>query len=610
MDSQPIVFIVRHGARLDAADKEWHLTSPTPYDPPLCYSGWLQCRSLGARIASILKAPDFIGKSQGEQAEPVVSEDKTSPTPASSDLHNRYNVIVHTSPFLRCLQTSIGISAGLSQSGSSTKGSGTGDKNQTPHRDGAFINPRPLVRIDAFLGEWLSPDYFDQISPPPSSDRMVALAKAELLRRGEIIPQAWEGTKGARTPSGHFPGGWSSHSNPTTPGEDDSYTSPQDGLSSTPRQAVQRQRASTVDIPQTPISIGGAPTALSRLDTNLEAFINRSYVPPTPNYAVSGSDPIPSGYVAHARDACTRIDYQWDSMRTPMWGTGGDYGEEWSSMQDRVAEGFKRMMDWYRSNPSGSTFSPVEMGALSSEDRPKQTVLILVTHGADCNALINSVAGNPILLDIGTSSLTLAVPRKRLPSTDSKLDQTSKTSSENTPQISQEYALQLVASTDHLRAGVNPSQLTTLASPSTAQSSSKPTMPTYRNRVSSRPQPLQGTFSMEPVSANGMSPRGWTLARRPSTSDMPRAPSGLWGSLASPIEKDEETEEDLVPNFGDQRPTSQDSKLPEGPVDRTEWAAKLPHRTRSQRGLWGSAVPLDDRDSPSRRRWTVAEQKL
>ncbi|KAJ5730674.1 uncharacterized protein N7483_005182 [Penicillium malachiteum] len=594
MDSQPIVFIVRHGARLDAADKDWHLTSPTPYDPPLCYSGWLQCRSLGMRIASLLQAPDFIGKSQGEQTEPVTSEDKTSPTPASSDLHNRYNVIIHTSPFLRCLQTSIAISAGLSQSGETTKSSDTGDKNQAFHRDAADIDPRPLVRVDAFLGEWLSPDYFDQITPPPSSDRMVALAKAELLRRGEIIPQAWEGTKGARTTSGHFPGGWSSHSSPTTPGEDDGHSSPQHGLSSTPRQTVQRQRASTVDIPQTPILLGGAPTALARLDTNLEAVRNRSYVPPIPNYAVSGSDPIPSGYVTHARDACTRIDYQWDSMRTPMWGTGGDYGEEWSFMQDRVAEGFKRMMNWYRSNPSDPSLSPVAMGALPSEDRPKQTVLILVTHGADCNALINSVAGHSILLDIGTSSLTLAVPRKRLPSTDSKSDQTSKASSQNTGQISQEYALHLVASTDHLRSG----------------SASKPSTPTYRNRVSSRPQPLQGTFSMEPVSVNGMGPRGWTLARRPSTSDMPRAPSGLWGSLASPIEKDEETEEDLVPNFGDQRPTSQDSKLPEGPVDRTEWATKLPHRTRSQRGLWGSAVSLDDRDSPSRRRWTVTEQKL
>lgn len=46
----------RHGARIDAVDKEWHLTSPTPYDPPLTYGGWIQGRALGARIASLLKA--------------------------------------------------------------------------------------------------------------------------------------------------------------------------------------------------------------------------------------------------------------------------------------------------------------------------------------------------------------------------------------------------------------------------------------------------------------------------------------------------------------------------------------------------------------------------
>jgi hypothetical protein len=44
-----------HGARLDQANKDWHLTSPTPYDPPLTYGGWTQSRALGARIATLLQ---------------------------------------------------------------------------------------------------------------------------------------------------------------------------------------------------------------------------------------------------------------------------------------------------------------------------------------------------------------------------------------------------------------------------------------------------------------------------------------------------------------------------------------------------------------------------
>ncbi|KAI5298003.1 hypothetical protein KEM56_004385, partial [Ascosphaera pollenicola] len=49
-----VVIIARHGTRLDSVDKHWHLTSPTPYDPPLTYGGWTQARALGAKIASLL----------------------------------------------------------------------------------------------------------------------------------------------------------------------------------------------------------------------------------------------------------------------------------------------------------------------------------------------------------------------------------------------------------------------------------------------------------------------------------------------------------------------------------------------------------------------------
>ncbi|KAJ5917729.1 hypothetical protein N7454_010104 [Penicillium verhagenii] len=576
----PIVFIVRHGARLDAADKDWHLTSPTPYDPPLCYGGWIQSRALGARIASLLQNPEFTGiKPEAESSQSLPTDVPTSPhlPPATSDLYNRYNVIIHTSPYLRCLQTSIAISTGLNALGSDL---------------------RPLVRVDAFLGEWLSPDYFDQITPPPGSDRMIALAKAELLRRGERLPLVREG--GTRVLSGHFPGGWGSQSHPTSPNEDDDSQPLQSQGSLSTIEHASRPRASTFDVPQGP--------ALGRLDINRPAKLNASYVAPVPGYAVSPAERIPSGYVSHARDACVKIDYQWDSMRAPYWGSGGEYGEEWSSMQERVSESFQKMMEWYQ-RPESSAQATMN-DALVRKDSSAQTVIIIVTHGAGCNALINSLAGHPVLLDIGTASVTLAVPRNQLPITTPDSDRTKESFDQADRAISRDYALQLVASTDHLRPGTNPSQLNSLTPHSAPQD---PSPQPFRNRLGSRPQPLQGSFPLGPISGPAMSPRGWALAPRPSSSDIPRGPSGLWGAIASPIENEEDAN-DFVPNFGDQRPVSHDSPLPlplpDAPVERTGWTKQLPKRTLSQRGLWGSAPSLEDRELASRRRWTLAEQKL
>lgn len=475
------------------------------------------------------------------------------------------------------------------------------------------VDPRCLLRVDAVLGEWLSPDYFEQITPPPSSERMVAAAKAELLRRGEGITAGVD--KSARSSSGHFPGGWSNHSNPISSASDDDIhrLTGHDSSQSLSQQGP-RQRASTYGtLP--PIETARGQSTLSRINTDLSPSLDVAYVPPTPGYAVSASDPIPTGYVTHARDACTQIDYQWDSMRPPQsWGTGGEYGEEWSTMHERVHTGFKRMVDWYpEHSPSASNLSHYSQSAHGIQAQPEpQTVLVIVTHGADCNALISSLSGRSTFLDIGTASLTMAVRRDRgIDQSSSTLDGTSDSSSRprKDGSVAQEYVLQLMASTDHLRPGVNPSQIASLASPSAPQHPlSAPPIPTYRNRLGSRPSLLPGAFPIGSTSGSASSSRGWTLASRPLTG--PRGASGLWGSIPSPADKvDDDTEEDFVPNFGDKRTTSQDSHGPE-PTGNSRWAQQVPHRALSQRGLWGSAPTLEDRDTGMKRRWTVAEQKL
>ncbi|KAJ5884646.1 hypothetical protein N7495_009156 [Penicillium taxi] len=611
-EAPPIIFIARHGARLDAADKSWHLTSPTPYNPPLSYGGWLQSRALGVRIASLLRAPEYSGR--GSESEHDQSQTPDVPAnvqpksiPAFSDLCNRYNVIIHTSPYLRCLQTAIGVSTGLSQHLSGAEPLEPSDQTGSPSAsDVALPQLKTLLRVDAFLGEWLSPDYFELITPPPNSDRMVALAKAELLRRGETIPASATTGEGARTISGHFPGGWGTQSNQNSLNEEkDDH--PLFSPDSSKVLGNQRQRASSYTIQvQSPIS--RTPNTLGPLKTDLPPVVDAAYVPPTPGYAVSPLDPIPSGYVSHARDACTKIDYQWDSMRSPFWGTGGEFGEEWGKMHERVDNGFRQMIDWYR-KPVPTTPSDLEavVDDTKATKRLAQTIIIIITHGADCNALISSLSDRSVLLDIGTASLTMAVRRDRLKSIISDSDKMSGSrETQKNPTVSQEYVLQLIASTDHLRLGVNPSQLLSLSSASGSRPPPVPAIPYYRNRLSSRASPQ----TTGPISGSGNGPSNWSISPRSSTSTVPpRSAGGLWGSLSSPIEQDDDEDDDFVPNFGGHPVNHHDRAFSTGAADRPGWTKKLPQRTPSQRGLWG-ANSSSSHDAHSRRRWTLTEQKI
>lgn len=539
----------------------------------------MQARALGVRIWSLLRDRQFAGQEPGSQSKYIpVSDTQPKPNPTSSDLSHRYNVIIHTSPFLRCLHTAIGVSAGITQQhpcpGTTSRFSTT---SEAPNPDS-----RCLIRVDAFLGEWLSPDYYDQITPPPGSDRMVASAKGELIRRAEVISAA-DGSTRARP--GHFPGGWGSQSHPTSPDEDENRHS-QSAL-----EYSQRQRSNTHVMAQNPVNTKRAKT-LGRLDTDLPPALDASYVPPTPSYAVSASDPIPTGYVGHARDACTKIDYQWDSMRKPYWGTGGEYGEEWGTMHERVHDGFQHMVNWYRGQETSQECGEGETEA--------ETVLILITHGADCNALISSLAGHSVLVDINTASLTMAVRRDRV-NPALEMQPMPRPSEPVNQSVSREYSLQLVASTDHLRPGINPLQLTSLSSP-VSPSPSLPQISNYRNRLGAYSFP-PGTYAhgSRPLPSSSASLGKWTLAMRPSTAS--RGARGLWGSIA---ENTDDAEDSLLSQGNTQPVSRRDSAVPSRP-DRG-WVEKVPQRTQSQRGLWGSAQ--DASEGGMKRRWTVTEQKL
>lgn len=576
----------------------------------------MQSRALGARIIDLLTSQDdsplntttATGSPRSYSSSANVSPDssaRSSPQPFSPKRKRR--IIIHTSPYLRCLQTAIAVSSGISQyhpsPGSDPAGASTGpDGNADTKLDGH----RSLLRVDAFLGEWLSPDYFEDITPPPNSERLIGAAKAELLRRSvNMVPQADISNK---PPTGYFPGGWGSTSTPTSPIREA-------GPPPTKIARGQRSRADSYDALNSAHSTR-PQGLLSRINTNLSSIPDDnagSYVPPTPSYAIAPSDPIPAGYVTHARNACANVDYQWDSMRAPQsWGDGGNYGEEWSAMHARFRNGLESMIEWYQDNGNIQFPRQPPDGCETNNDKNEgdgddavDTVLVLITHGAGCNAMVGALTGEPVLLDFNTASLTMA--KRKDASVDAPGVKTRYRSASD-PSCLLGYDLKLAASVDHLRPPAkHPTRggSSTLSSPVTLSS---PWVPSYRHRATSRSSLSQGQFIIGP-STPGLSSQ--SLANgRPSTA--PRGASGLWGSNST---SGDDSADDIVPNFGGPVVSNPSADGEESVEHKSEGASaswgnnQVPQRTLSQRGLWGSA-PLKTDRTDVKRRWTVTEQRV
>lgn len=523
----------RHGPRLDAADQQWHLSTPTPYDPPLTYGGWNQCRALGLRIATLLHAREQKLSTPGE-GDGVSSTDFATlnvngkrGAEGGGDGEGRkkrrvvkHKVVIHTSPFLRCLQTSTAIAAGLAQFSptvETAQGQGQMKKSVVEQRsrspnplgiasprlraaEGGGASPklmpvgehkhdlahevarralrerkryrRSKLRVDAFLGEWLNPGYFEDITPPPPSAMMVRTAKAELMQNETVevfTPMA--------TSSGMASGSSSLWNGGARIQSLDEWSKIQESLPAPTAVRESRSRASTVGSDaSSPVESGRKSpfrpgSALSPLTSTLPKPELSVYHPPTPQYAVSSSDHIPRGYVAHARNACTNVDFQWDSSRAPQnWGDGGELGEEWSGMHKRFRKGLGELVEWYSRHDVDDRgedalgFEQAEKGEMGehgttpNDEEEEELVVVLVTHGAGCNALIGAFTGQPVLLDVGTASLTMAVRKEDAP----PLTPPSGTSpaqapglpnrrNSTVPSLPAIYDMKLIASTEHLR---------------------------------------------------------------------------------------------------------------------------------------------------------------
>ncbi|KAG5358506.1 hypothetical protein CJU89_5098 [Yarrowia sp. B02] len=133
------IFIVRHTTRQDTVQSNWAETAEYGYNPPLADLGHTQALEAGRYIRSLMHQ---------------------TPT----------RVMVHTSPFLRCVQTAAHIAEEL-------------------------IGCNPKIRMDAALGEWLTPDYFSASGPPPDDNHadLANQAVSALQRQSKLrlVENGW-----------------------------------------------------------------------------------------------------------------------------------------------------------------------------------------------------------------------------------------------------------------------------------------------------------------------------------------------------------------------------------------------------------------------------------
>ncbi|KAJ9610286.1 hypothetical protein H2200_005063 [Cladophialophora chaetospira] len=612
MVKQPAaIFIARHGARLDQADRNWTTTAEAPYDPPLSYGGWIQCQALGLRISNELHNLDKQGKPSGDSKEDAIQERP----------RKKRKIIIHTSPYLRCVQTSIAIAAGIQHPQNHTRpqsqrlrprqlsslspmdeapeDNATEDRftlerftsKEKEHTNRLGYNACKL-RIDAFLGEWQSANYFHEASYPPPSAILVSQAKMGLKKPQEEINGA----------------DLSGHVNFNMP-DIDVVEEKENESTSVPtheKTGLRAMAAAGHSFSKRPRNISFG-TELANGARMLSRSLQRpmGYNPPVPNYAIASSDKIPPGFTAHARDACIDFDYDWDSQGEPLdWGDGGPNDEEWSRMHRRFRNGLQKLIAYYE-NPSN----------VSNEDE-EDLIIILVSHQAGCNALIRLLTGAPALIDVGLSSLSMAVRKGSQFAPQEPPSPTRRRGSIDLS-ISEDYDMRIVASTEHLRNGSNPLGLN---SPRLGRS---PAFASRRAVGADSPDGFSIGEAMVPRGSGSMMPARSSSQRTYAADaiDSSASPAGLWrkGSRYSRDETADSSEADATPStrsgtrsdsIQEDFPQLADGEVEIDPVgaDGSTTSHLLPVRSASQRGLWGGESAIRRDKSPGKRRWTAVDR--
>ncbi|KAF2675188.1 hypothetical protein BT63DRAFT_409294 [Microthyrium microscopicum] len=467
------LFVVRHGARLDEVRRQPQEEFEYFEDSPLTMGGWIQAQTTGYRIASMLLDPSLNSDGRVKR------------------------IFIHSSPFLRCIQTTIGIAAGISGFAPSIEVK----SNLPPHTESSSsdFEPEPLpflqpvVRIEPWLGEWMTKNYF-RVNPEDSKvdapDPKEVFQYAFTIMGGmgiDYLPNCDEGD--------YLP--------PTDPARAPiSKELLQDAFEAMASEDAAQEvrlngrRNSHPPLPLSDLINGGA------YDLQTGIYQNHSEYSPYP------TDQIPAGVIAHARDACLAFDSEWKGL-----GEGGHLDESWEVFTNRISTGFESLISWYLRNPldtaeenisqsqdapiykisthdtdidmdipdldpfdldpqdydmaksimsehlaqekerrdidhwlsllsnldtADTALSATDYTALQSAKTDYELIVICVTHNGGCNAFQFSCSQRPVLNDFPQASLTLAYSSQELDAEQGK------------PLLPQ-YKIALTGNADHLR---------------------------------------------------------------------------------------------------------------------------------------------------------------
>ena len=448
----------RHGARLDKTDSAWCLNSPKPYDSPLTHHGWKQSVALGMRIGSILHQLEQQATRVDSPIQDTVSSYSRLSERSYTTHKKRLNVVMHSSPYLRCTQTALAVSEGITCAQAKLAHLGLPEQIQDDHEEDADHqlssndnSCKIKLRIDAFLGEWLNSGYFEHMHSSPDTAHLTTAAKADLLRKPEMI----DDNRDRRLP--HTPLLETFDIDETEEVMDDGQSI---AANNTTKENLQKLKCAG--------SQGVVRQSLNKhnlkLPTNFRTDFDPSKALETNPYVtdkIVQVEAVPSNVVDRAKSACIEIDSQWDSTAEPLiWGNGGELGEKWGEMHARFATGMERMLKWYANGEAHHRSTQAANLPLAQESE-QETVLIIVTHGAGCNALIGALTNQPVLIDVNTSSLTMFA--RKLSANGEPLDHSNESISGSS--LSDEdpamiYDLRILAETEHLQSGTDPTRTT------------------------------------------------------------------------------------------------------------------------------------------------------
>lgn len=493
------------------------------YDTPLTYGGWKQSQALGAYIAQLLLLP-------------------------GNPDRRKKRIVIHSSPFARCVQTSIGIAAGIAQVVPPAHGVNNNESIAPVTSSIASPYSRITLKLDPWLGEWMTEEYFGHWD-------------AAHLRSSDIVARA----RALLT-----------------------LVSEAEGIRMDPKIISSSQVLVSATAKEVP--------AIDAMKIQpLVSARGTAYVAPKPNHAVLATDAIPKGYVAHARDRCLDFDQTWVGLRD-----GGDYGEDWAVFHRRIGAGLEALLQWFlvhrydsalvshsgnestkSSKPetkiavgsenvkdTSKRLSDMSLESISEDQRPdfedndEELIVILVTHAGGCNKLLHFFTHKPVLIDFPQSCLTLAIKN---PDFEGAGDLET---------LSKQYKVVMQASTDHLNPTAKFKTIKDLASANIEV--------TRHSRSTSRSSRRTTLTSI--ASVNTGPPTGlWGQTRSPDSKTAAPSVSTLWGhGRASVSESGSQSATATTFASSQTQPSTLNQQNNQGREN-----SQNPRRTQeSQSGLW------------------------